>query len=64
VLLTNFLFEKCQTTNLEIFLNFSLDKGNHSYGWIFFSTGRVFYDFLKFYLFLSRGRWDYISLLN
>ncbi|KAL5664939.1 hypothetical protein ACJX0J_025047, partial [Zea mays] len=29
VLLTNFLFKKCQTTDLEFYLNFSLDKSNH-----------------------------------
>jgi hypothetical protein len=29
VLLSTFLFEICQTTDLENFLNFSLDKSSH-----------------------------------
>jgi hypothetical protein len=56
VLITNFIFEKCQTTDLDIFLNFYLHKSNHFYGWRLFSTGKDFYDFLKFSLNLSWGR--------
>jgi hypothetical protein len=50
VLSTNFIFEKCQTTDLEIFLSFFTQEQSFLRLEVFlFREG--FYDFLKFSLF-------------
>ena len=54
MLITNFSFEKYQTTDFLIFLVSYLRKSNHSQSWLFLLIWDGLYDFLKFYE-LSHG---------